>query len=225
MDTVKIGAYIALCRKTRGMTQQQLADELGITNKAVSKWETGQGMPDVTILPVLASILSTSVDDLLSGEKTINEKTIDSEIIKNVKNNIIDGENRRFYVAKTIAKLSLFFAILGLVLPYFIWLETENYMGILFGSWLEICSCVVFFAGYGYAKNGIKQNQLVDELKQFKIKWLRISFVGWLPLPSYLVISLICDVFSAQFALKLTLSFVLTLSLYFGLIYWKRASK
>jgi transcriptional regulator with XRE-family HTH domain len=220
MDTVKIGAYIALCRKTKGMTQQQLADELGITNKAVSKWETGQGMPDITILPVLASILNTTVDDLLLGEKTISEQKIDSVLIKDN-----DSENNRFFIVKTTSKLSLFFAVLGLVLPYFIWHETKNYTGVLFGVWLELCSCAIFFIGYHYTKNGIRQSILVDGLKKLYQKWLRVLYAIWLLLPSYLLMSLICDFFKAEFILKLILSLVLTLCLYFGFLYWKRVSR
>lgn len=68
MDNEKIGKYISLCRKNKGMTQQQLADILGVTNKAVSKWETGQGIPDVALLPQLATVLDVRIDDIFAGE-------------------------------------------------------------------------------------------------------------------------------------------------------------
>lgn len=54
------------------MTQQQLADTLGVTNKAVSKWETGQGMPDISILESLSQILGVSIDEIIRGEKQKN---------------------------------------------------------------------------------------------------------------------------------------------------------
>ena len=69
MDSIKIGAFIAECRKEKQITQQTLADMLNITNKAVSKWETGNGLPDITLLPELASILGVSVDEILNAEK------------------------------------------------------------------------------------------------------------------------------------------------------------
>lgn len=70
MDAKKIGALIAASRRARGLTQQQLAAELGVTNRAVSKWETGQGLPDIALLPSLAAALGITVDELLAGETT-----------------------------------------------------------------------------------------------------------------------------------------------------------
>ena len=67
MDGEKIGAFVAARRKALDMTQQQLADALGVTNKAVSKWERGLGLPDITALPQLAAALQVSVDELLAG--------------------------------------------------------------------------------------------------------------------------------------------------------------
>ena len=69
MDQVKIGRFIAQCRKTAGLTQIQLAERLSITDRAVSKWETGKAMPDSSIMLELCAVLGISVNDLLSGEK------------------------------------------------------------------------------------------------------------------------------------------------------------
>ena len=69
MDNRKIGAFIAERRKAIGLTQQMLADRLGLTNKAVSKWETGDGLPDITVLPALAENLGVTVDELLAWER------------------------------------------------------------------------------------------------------------------------------------------------------------
>ena len=56
MDTAKTGAYLASLRKNAGMTQQDAADRLGVSNKTVSKWESGGGFPDITVLPALAEL-------------------------------------------------------------------------------------------------------------------------------------------------------------------------
>ena len=69
MDQIKIGRFIAERRKKASLTQMQLAEKLGITDKAVSKWERGVAMPDTSIMLKLCDILGISVNELLSGEK------------------------------------------------------------------------------------------------------------------------------------------------------------
>jgi len=69
MDQIKIGKFIAACRKKATLTQLQLAQMLGITDKAISKWERGITMPDTSIMLELCDILGISVNELLSGEK------------------------------------------------------------------------------------------------------------------------------------------------------------
>ncbi|MCR4594430.1 MAG: helix-turn-helix domain-containing protein [Clostridiales bacterium] len=69
MDQIKIGQFIAKRRKMKNMTQAQLAEALGITDRAVSKWETGRSLPDAGIMLELCSLLEISVNELLSGEE------------------------------------------------------------------------------------------------------------------------------------------------------------
>lgn len=73
MDQIKIGRFIASCRKEQGMTQAVLADRLGISDRAVSKWETGRSMPDTGIMLELCELLNINVNELLSGEKIMTE--------------------------------------------------------------------------------------------------------------------------------------------------------
>lgn len=68
MDQIKIGKFISERRKLANLTQAQLADKLGITDRAVSKWETGKSLPDASIMLELCGILKITVNDLLSGE-------------------------------------------------------------------------------------------------------------------------------------------------------------
>ena len=73
MNQIKIGKFIAECRKQKNLTQMQLAEKLNITDKAVSKWERGMAMPDSSIMLQLCDILDISVNELLNGEKIIIE--------------------------------------------------------------------------------------------------------------------------------------------------------
>ena len=69
MDQIKIGKFISSCRKEKNLTQEQLAEKLGVTNKSISRWENGYTMPDYTLLKDLCNELSINVNELLSGEK------------------------------------------------------------------------------------------------------------------------------------------------------------
>ena len=69
MDQIKIGRFIAKCRKEAGLTQAQLAEKLLITDRAVSKWERAKSMPDSSIMLELCEILGISVNELLTGER------------------------------------------------------------------------------------------------------------------------------------------------------------
>ena len=79
MDLIKIGKFIANCRKEKNITQEQLAEKLYITDRAVSKWERGLSLPDAAKMLDLCNILDISVNELLNGEKIdmkdLNKKT------------------------------------------------------------------------------------------------------------------------------------------------------
>lgn len=88
MDQLKIGKFIAECRKVKGFTQMQLAERLGITDRAVSKWERGKSLPDASIMLELCAVLEITVNDLLSGEvvKMDNySKDLESNLIEMIK--------------------------------------------------------------------------------------------------------------------------------------------
>lgn len=88
MEQAKVGKFIAECRKNKNMTQAELAEKLNITDRAISKWETGKGMPDSSIMLELCNELDISVNELLSGEMIkmddYNEK-LEQNLIEMVK--------------------------------------------------------------------------------------------------------------------------------------------
>ena len=127
MDQIKIGKFIAECRKNQGMTQMQLAERLNITDRAVSKWETGRAMPDSSIMLELCDVLKINVNDLLSGEIT----TADS-YDKDLENKILEllaqkekSDKRMILFEQVIAILSLIIFIApvfaGALLPIEDW--------------------------------------------------------------------------------------------------------
>ena len=81
MDTYITGQTIKNLREKRGFTQAELADKLGVTDKAISKWETAKGLPDITLIEPLARALSVSVMELMTGNAVVN-KNISSNILR-----------------------------------------------------------------------------------------------------------------------------------------------
>ena len=70
MDQVKIGRFIATMRRERGMTQQELAEALGLSNRTISKWECGDGLPELANILPLCELLNITADELLRGGRT-----------------------------------------------------------------------------------------------------------------------------------------------------------
>lgn len=80
MDNVKMGKFICKLRKEKKMTQKELAEQIHVTDKAISKWETGKGFPDIKLLETLADILDVSVWELMSGERSVEAQTVTSQL-------------------------------------------------------------------------------------------------------------------------------------------------
>ena len=147
MDQLKIGKFIAECRKQVNLTQMQLAEKLGITDKAVSKWERGVAMPDTSIMLELCDILGISVNELLSGEKidmeNDNQKT--EQLLLDMAKEL-EKKNKTIWSSMwTIMIISIAVLIAGIFVAAFLIPE---------GIWQLITilgSCVVFLIPCFYA--------------------------------------------------------------------------
>ena len=74
MDQIKIGKFISTLRKEQNLTQAELAAKLGVTDRAISKWENGRGLPDLSLVVPLSEALNISINELLSGERIEKER-------------------------------------------------------------------------------------------------------------------------------------------------------
>ena len=118
MDQIKIGKFIADCRKTKNLTQMQLAEKLNITDRAVSKWETGKSLPDSAIMLELCDILGITVNDLLCGE-VITMENDNKELEKNLLETLKQKEEAdrrllRIEMVIGIVCLTVFLSLVGL---------------------------------------------------------------------------------------------------------------
>lgn len=113
MDQGKIGRFIAERRKIKGLTQRELAERLLVTDRAVSKWETGRAMPDSSIILDLCKILSISVNDLFCGE-VVTMENYDKELEKNLlemKKQKEDADRRLLHIEIVVGIISVAFLL------------------------------------------------------------------------------------------------------------------
>ncbi len=146
MDQIKIGRFIAQERKQKNYTQRQLADRLGISDKTISKWERGNGFPEVSLLLPLCEELDISVNELLTGERVS-----DTEYRKKAEENMVNLVKEAQESKKKIILSAL---VAGLVIlaatPLFVVsgaVPMENWLRIL----LIIIGMVVIVVGIGIA--------------------------------------------------------------------------
>lgn len=220
MENRNIASLIASRRKALGMTQQALADKLHITNKAVSKWETGEGLPDISILRDLAQALEISVDELLNGVQTelVAEKT-------NSKSNL-PNKNRIFRMVARASLLLLFMlpfvnVPLSNVMPE--WLGIGSIFDSVFGNSLQASisgfewMLTISFPGILLILTFISQLTLLllDLIRQIEHPSYR-SWIRWANL-TFVLIALVlvgfCLINSLTIQIGLILFVVFTLSL------------
>lgn len=115
MDQIKIGKFISKTRKTLGITQRQLADALYISDKTVSKWECGKGLPEVSLMLPLCEELHITVNELLTGEK-IEETEYKKKAEENMMNLVQENqENRKRMALSVICGVITVIAVAALV--------------------------------------------------------------------------------------------------------------
>ena len=110
MDQVKIGKFIAECRKKNNLTQMQLAEKLNITDRAISKWENGKAMPDSGIMLDLCNELKISVNELLSGE-VIEMKEYD----KKTETLLLDMQKQKEEADKRLLSIEIVIGVLAMI--------------------------------------------------------------------------------------------------------------
>lgn len=150
MDQEKIGKFIAKCRKQRKMTQAELGEKLGVTEKSISNWENGRNMPDLSLFKPLCNELNITINELLSGEKIGMDK-YQEKFEENIVNTID-------YSTKRINKYSKFISLSLIVFGLFISLSaimifpSES----SWGSIYSLFGIIVFMIGIARVINVVK---------------------------------------------------------------------
>lgn len=147
MDQIKIGKFIADKRKEKGMTQMQLAEKLSITDRAVSKWETGKAMPDSSIMLDLCRALQISVNDLLCGEVvTVNEynEKLEEQLLEMVREK--ENADKRLLTLEIVIGFTVS-ALMITMIMLAAYVQMETWMRVL----LIALGVIPFVIGLAYA--------------------------------------------------------------------------
>ena len=152
MDQIKTGKFIATLRKEKDLTQEQLGEKLGVTNKTISRWENGNYMPDIEILSLLSKEFDVSINELISGERFLEEdfkKAADNNLVTALNNSIFTLKERIAFFKKKwlrehIATIALCIVVwIGIML----WVALNNSYALLgaIGSILALLFYVVLY--------------------------------------------------------------------------------
>ena len=172
MDQIKIGKFIAECRKKKNLTQAQLAEKLNITDRAISKWETGKAMPDSDIMLDLCYILGINVNELLCGEMIAPEQKAEqlNELIFQMAKNEDRYHKRLLHsayviIATSLAALICLMTLISLLIPE---CGFQTFL-IIMSVILFIIPCMIalkFKAETGYYECMNCQNMFVPNYKE-----------------------------------------------------------
>lgn len=140
MDQIKIGKFIAECRKKNNLTQMQLAEKLNITDRAISKWENGKAMPDSSIMLDLCNELKISVNELLSGEmiemNNYNEKA---------EQNLLEMKRQKEETDKRLLAMEIVLGLLSSVLLFVLVFVASL---VEMADWLRILLIIIGFVPF-----------------------------------------------------------------------------
>lgn len=120
MNAAKTGSFISQLRKEKGLTQKQLADVLGVTDKAVSRWETAKNYPDIELLEQIAQFFDVTVSELLEGKKIPKENLADiseNQVVEQIKNNKKSKKKYQLTIAIILCMIIAFFSFLVVLEP------------------------------------------------------------------------------------------------------------
>ena len=109
MDQIKVGAFLKDLRREKGITQEQLAEELGVSGRTISRWETGNNMPDISLLVEIAEFFDVSIPEIIKGERKSESMREEAKEIAETMSDYAKAEEEK--LVKSIRNLS----IIGLV--------------------------------------------------------------------------------------------------------------
>ena len=150
MNQDKIGKFIAKCRKEKKMTQSELAEKLGVTDRSIGNWENGRNMPDLSLFKPLCDELGITINDLMSGEK-ISKENYQEKFEENIVNTIDYSTKRINKYSNVIGLLLVIFGLFISMSAIMIFPSESSW-----GSFYSVLGVVIFVIGISKLTNKIK---------------------------------------------------------------------
>lgn len=152
MDQIKTGKFIATLRKEKDLTQEQLGEKLGVTNKTISRWENGNYMPDIEMLSLLSKEFDVSINELISGERFLEEdfkKAADNNLVTALNNSIFTLKERIAFFKKKWLREHIATIVLCIVvwIGIMLWVALNNSYALL-GAIGSILALLFYVALY-----------------------------------------------------------------------------
>lgn len=146
MDQIQIGRFIAACRKEKGMTQAQLAEKMGVSDRAVSKWETGKNMPDSSIMLELCDLLGITVNDLLNGRRIPmeNYKETAEKTILEMRTMKEQNDRMLLHMETLLCTISVVFLLAMCVLAKYLATEPWVQAVLIAVGFVQLIPCIIF---------------------------------------------------------------------------------
>jgi transcriptional regulator with XRE-family HTH domain len=210
MDAEKTGSFLAALRKSKGYTQQEVADLLNLSNKTISKWEAGGGFPDITVLPVLSELYAVTTDDILAGEcHGRADSLVRAERVETRLQYLTNRAELQFMICYSIATVA--------VLSGYLWeLYTLNIGGPLLtvaGVLVLLIGFMLFCGSMRGSDNLLGWERLVTVRKRVGQRALLFTTLLVMPLQLFLEIVVGND----TFYLLQIVTFLLPVSVWYGL--------
>ena len=194
MEKKTMGSFLAALRKAKGMTQQEVADRLNVSNKTVSKWERDEGCPEIMMLPCLAELYSVTVDEILRGERITKEEKTEIKDTKSEKQikYLIDRATTKF---KNLSIVSVVLGVAGVLLAYtigdmlydfkFLW------VGLLIALLLASASVIVIAIAVNNLLSGFNDEEIInnDTLQSTKK-----TCVKYISIITFLTVLVLCGI-------------------------------
>lgn len=219
MAKSSIGQFISALRKANGMTQQEMADRLGVSNKAVSRWERDECAPDISLIPAIAEMFGVTCDELLKGRRILEaapQEKKEPKVERQVKNLV----NRTLSSFKTLIWISLTISAIGLVcmfgISYGFYYPVIGFSVMLL---FEVCACVVAILAVSRTKDVKTHNELFEEaddtlVDRFDNTLGAYSFIAFFAILAVIILSLPFILFTTDFVKS-----VMAISSYFVMFF------